>query len=282
MAGSELAIIGIIVLALYAYKNGILGGTTPPPAGGTPPPPGGTPPPTGGAGFVAAGDFEHTPEEATGLAASGKATVIGLGDYAYTGDANQWWTEDMAASNSVQTWYGDQGNHDGDEYSSLFQGNQGNWELTVQLGSVLIVIWNSESPDETFIDNACAQGEGDASVKLIVPCSHIPIRAPQGEHHPPENTGFHNTLLKYTKCKLVLNGHNHNYSRYVADGITYVCVGTGGKDAGSGYPVEADELTEVAFAGDMGYLDCTESGTGLSCNFVSLEGGGSDSFEIPF
>lgn len=272
---STLAILGLIVILYYAYSQGMFGkGTTPPPPGTTPPPSGGG---TGGPGFAAVGDVDTNTETAANLAASGKSSVIGLGDYAYSGTGEEWWADQSAAHG--MTWYGAQGNHDGDEYQGIFTGNNGVYEFTVTLGSIGFICVNTESVDQTFIQNAVEQFQADPAVKMIVPFMHIPIRTPEGEHHGAENTGLHAIFTANPKVKMVLNGHNHNMCVMEVDGIKYVQCGSGGRDL---YPSGQSELVEFQNDSTHGIVVGSETATGVAMEFIENGGGSLYSFEVPF
>jgi acid phosphatase type 7 len=277
-SGSQLPLLLVLGLILfYVYKKGYIGGGTPP--GGTPP--GGTPPggvPTGGALFATVGDIDTESATAASLAASGASTWIGLGDYAYSGSIDDWAAEVMAGAASM-TWYGAQGNHDSSDYSSAFNGHGRADELTVSLGPVTLICCNTESFDVNFVTNAVEQAQADPNCKLIIPFMHYPIQTPEGSHHGAENSGIHEVFQANSKVKLVLNGHNHNYTRMDVDGIKYVCVGCGGRDL---YPVEADSLTEVARDDFHGIAIAYDKGTGLQLVCKSNDGETIDDFTVNY
>ncbi|MDX1372218.1 MAG: hypothetical protein R3321_07090, partial [Nitrososphaeraceae archaeon] len=73
------------------------------------------------------------------------------------------------------------------------------------------------------------------------------------------------------KIKLVLQAHNHNiFVLKPEDGITYVCVGSGGRKAYS--ELKADSSTEFTEVGTEAVLHGSVSGATIKFDIVSNRG----------
>ena len=272
----------VIGVGFAAYKSGILdnlftpgtgggggGGSTPPPAGG-----GGAVP--GTLKFASVGDIEHTTEIAQALADSGAQAILINGDFYYSGDPQSWWDTTMAPVHSMNV-HATIGNHDSESDAALF--GQESFNMSWKDGPVAFISVNTESLDEAFVRGELDKFQADTTVGAIIPFMHKPIRTPQGSHHAAENGQLHDLFTAYSKVRLVLCGHNHQYTRMVEeDGKTYVTVGTGHDDF---YPVQADENTEVTDSNTLGILVCDYNNGTISCSFQAVGGGSfTDSFSI--
>jgi tartrate-resistant acid phosphatase type 5 len=104
-------------------------------------------------------------------------------------------------------------------------------------------------------------------------------------HHPPYSSGdVHGSTPEFQwpfaewGADLVLAGHDHVYERIVADGMTYVVDGSGGKDLyGFDDPVAG---SRVRFDSDFGALFLTASDRTLSGEFWSAAGVRVDRFTL--
>jgi hypothetical protein len=76
--------------------------------------------------------------------------------------------------------------------------------------------------------------------------------------------------------KLVLNGHDHNYSRLIKDGTTFVTVGTGGHEPRELNPNSPySSLVQQAYGGTpgaYGWLKLTISKSTISGTFIGTHG----------
>jgi predicted phosphodiesterase len=104
-------------------------------------------------------------------------------------------------------------------------------------------------------------------------------------HHPPYSSGDrHGSAPEFQwpfaewGADLVLSGHDHVYERIVADGMTYVVDGTGGKDLyGFDDPVAG---SRTRFDADFGALFLTASDRTLAGEFWSAGGVRVDRFVL--
>lgn len=110
-------------------------------------------------------------------------------------------------------------------------------------------------------------------------------------HHPRFSSAQYSDDIRYesfwqllydAKAEIVLNGHDHNYQRYVpltpqgavaSDGIREFVVGTGGKDHGGAQPLVPGPATRVVANGDtFGILKLTLRPNGYDWRFVPEAG----------
>ena len=104
-------------------------------------------------------------------------------------------------------------------------------------------------------------------------------------HHPPYSSGSthgSSTAMRWPFASwgidLVVNGHEHDYERVSADGITYVVDGLGGAGIyGFGTPVAG---SQVRYNASHGALRLSVSDTALSGAFVSVDGVTRDTFSM--
>lgn len=278
--------VALIAGAFVAYQAGLfdkifgsIGGGSGSPGGGS----GGGGTVAGSLNFAAVGDIEQTTETATNLASSGAQVILINGDFYYTGSPQTWWDNIMAPVHGMNV-HATIGNHDSEGDAALF--GQSSFDMSWKDGPVAFISVNTESLDEAFVKAELDRYQADPSVGAIIPFMHKPVVTPQGSHHGAENTGLADLFAQYSKVKLVLSGHNHNYSRSKPQtgGIVCVTVGTGGKDGTTGYPVQLDSNHEVAFAGTPGILSCNYNNGTVGCSFKanSAGSGDSDSFSIQY
>jgi len=215
--------------------------------------------------FHAVGDIESNKATAVNLASGNPDIILLLGDYAYKGSADSWWSGIMSPIHNQLT-IAVLGNHDNDDYLKLFKA-QDSWSFAKSIGNVMFVAVNSEKPSLSITEELIKKGQANSNVKWIIPFMHKLIVAPSGSHHGAEvPTEFHTMFKKYNKIKLVLHGHNHVYTRMVPqDGITYVVSGLGGRKPYNG---AKDSRTAVAFNKPFGVLKCTTSNSSISCKFI--------------
>ena len=288
---SPLFIIAIILIGVYAYKQGLftsfLGGGTTPPPGGTPPPSGGPLPPGTPFHFSSAGDFRDNGETNLNLAANNPSIVVLLGDYSYNGDPEGWWSGNMDAITGLDV-IGAIGNHDdgvGGGFLELFNQNQGD-EFIYKISNVAFVCFNTgecsgQCSDPSTVDSLLAQAEADPEVAHIIPFAHKPIFTPTANDISPDgDPGYHAVFAKYSKVRMVLAGHNHFYARMNAASGTnfiYVTVGNGGANPHSD---SEEPASDCHYHVSNGCLHCDVNNETISCNMISNEGATHDSFTI--
>ena len=230
--------------------------------------------------FSVVGDIDYGDDGRTAqnLVSESPNRIVLLGDYGYDVDANTWWNSTMkAVRDSGIPVIATLGNHDqSSAYLKIF--GQSSWNFSRTVGNTRFVSINTQSPSLSSAESKVRTGQNDPAIRWVVPIMHKCIVTPQGSHHPPEvSIKFHKMFQKYSKVKLVLQAHNHNYFRSVKNGITYIVVGSGGRTL---YNDANDLWTRVHISNTYGVLKCRTSATGISCRFVDNGGATRDSFTV--
>jgi tartrate-resistant acid phosphatase type 5 len=95
-------------------------------------------------------------------------------------------------------------------------------------------------------------------------------------HHPPYSAGPHQSSVdlrwpfKEWGATIVFAGHDHDYERLEADGLTYVVNGVGGAEL---YPLgEALPETVVQYDQSFGAIVVDTTGDGLRARFYAVDG----------
>ena len=132
----------------------------------------------------------------------------------------------------------------------------GNW-YTADLGpATLIVLDSNQVKDQdqvALLERALAESSG-----IIVVSSHHPAYS-CGKHGSTSSVIDHWVpLFEQYGVDLVLNGHDHDYERFIVDGVTYVVNGGGGRSVRS-------------FAGCPEGAPAPVIGDYVRCQFVLLE-----------
>ena len=248
------------------------GGTNPPPNGGGGG--GGSIPPGVAFRFNVAGDFrsgQDAEDTAANLVASPAPDVIFMvGDYA-VGDASaqEWCDQIMApvANSGIPIW-GCLGNHDNDDFldTNFFENTV--WSWSAKYGNIVFI------GADTIAENVAATrlrveaAQADSTVNRIVIFMHESVFKQTGGGTSGSDTTieFHNMFKLFSKLKLVIAGHSHNYTRFAAyEGIVYVINEDGGQ--------QPDD--------DTGCMKCSVDTIGnITCTMVPNTGGVLDTFTI--
>lgn len=267
--------------------------------------------------FGAAGDWAggtNAKNTATNMNTRGVEVTIGLGDYAYssgTSAVDSWWNLISPVNNRFK---GALGNHDAGDavaYAGKF-GVPTNLEYGYTFNNIRFVFINTEAgafcttcSQYLLIKSEFDSAQADPAIDWIIPVMHKPLYTSTSSH-PPSESGqtptLHALFDNYSKIKLVLAGHNHNYQRtypltcnpdstgkcivsspvitdnvnkvnYVnPSGQIYVIVGTGGQNSYS--LSSAPSYTLKQFTNDFGYLDVqvTDNGQKLTGIYYSNNG----------
>ena len=226
-------------------------------------------------GDIDYGDDGRTPQN---LVSESPNRIVLLGDYGYDRDANTWWNSTMkAVKDSGIPVIATLGNHDqSSAYLKIF--GQSTWNFTRTVGNTRFVSINTQSPSLSSAESKIKSAQNNPDIRWIIPIMHKCIVTPQGSHHPPEvSINFHKMFQKYSKIKLVLQAHNHNYFRSVKNGITYIVVGSGGRKF---YVDASDLLTKVHIPNTSGVLKCSTNANSISSRFVDNGGATLDSFTV--
>mgnify|MGYP001600438750 CR=1 FL=1 len=230
--------------------------------------------------FSVVGDIDYGDDGRTAqnLVSESPNRIVLLGDYGYDVDANTWWNSTMkAVRDSGIPVIATLGNHDqSSAYLKIF--GQSTWNFTRTVGNTRFVSINTQSPSLSSAESKIKSAQNNPDIRWIIPIMHKCIVTPQGSHHPPEvSINFHKMFQKYSKIKLVLQAHNHNYFRSVKNGITYIVVGSGGRK----FYVDASDLwTKVHIPNTSGVLKCSTNANSISSRFVDNGGATLDSFTV--
>ena len=234
--------------------------------------------------FTAAGDFRDNTNTDENMAANNPEIVLILGDFSYNGNAQQWWSKNMDALNSLNV-IGALGNHDepNDDFLNLWPLNGGKWEFIKKVGNVAFVAFDTETNDPSTVDPLLAKAQADPTVDHIIPFGHKTVFTPTPGNplKPDADRGYFDVFKKYDKIRMILGGHNHFYARMNAVSGTdfvYVTVGNGGanphQDSGeSGSPPKQ-------YVRSNGALHCDVNNETISCKMISNEGKVWDEFTI--
>ena len=230
--------------------------------------------------FNAVGDIDYGDDGRTSqnLISDNPTRIVLLGDFGYDRSPSVWWDSSTMAPirSSGIPIIPIIGNHDNSsQYLKIF--GLTSWNYTRTLGNVRFVVLPAR-PSLSSIESKVKAGQNDPNIRWVIPLMHKCIVTPKGSHHPPEiSINFHKMFMKYSKVKLVLQAHNHNYFRSVKNGITYMVVGTGGRTP---YNDASDLWTKVHLTNVYGVLKCSTTSTNINCRFVDNSGATRDSFSV--
>ena len=231
--------------------------------------------------FNVVGDIDYGDKGRTAqnLVSGSPNRIVLLGDFGYERSASTWWNSSTMkpVRDSGIPVIAVLGNHDkSSDYLKIF--GQSGWDFSRTIGNTRFVAINTQSPNLSSAESKVKAGQNDPAIRWVVPIMHKCIVTPQGSHHPPEvSISFHKMFQKYSKVKLVLQAHNHNYFRSVKNGITYIVVGSGGRKF---YVDSSDMWTKAHIPNTYGVLKCNTSSTSISCRFVDNGGATRDSFSV--
>ncbi len=249
--------------------------------------------------LVAAGDIASCArtgdEETARLLDRIAGTVALLGDDAYeSGSAEEFarcygpsWGRQQARTRpapgnheyrttGASGYFGYFGAAAGDPSKGYYSYELGRWHVVVLNSNCSIVLCSSGSPQERWL-------RGDLSrhpARCTLAYWHHP-RFSSGQHGDEPATGVFWRDLEAAGAEVVLNGHDHDYERFVpidadgrpdpARGITEFVVGTGGKNH---YRMTRPEPPTSAVRNDdtFGVLKLTLRATGYSWRFVPVAG----------
>src|ERR671912_2454547 len=234
--------------------------------------------------FTASGDFRDNTNTDENMAANNPEVVLIVGDFSYNGNAEQWWSENMDALNSLNV-IAALGNHDEphDDFLNLWPLNGGKWEFIYKVSNVAFVAFDTENNDPSTVDPLLAQAQADPTVDHIIPFGHKTLFTPTPGNplKPDADRGYFDVFKNYDKIRMILGGHNHFYARMNAvpgTDFIYVTVGNGGanphQDSGeSGSPPKQ-------YVRSNGALHCDVNNDTISCKMISNEGKIWDEFTI--
>src|ERR687898_2202717 len=234
--------------------------------------------------FTASGDFRDNTNTDENMAANNPEVVLIVGDFSYNGNAEQWWSENMDALNSLNV-IAALGNHDEphDDFLNLWPLNGGKWEFIYKVSNVAFVAFDTENNDPSTVDTLLAQAQEDPTVDHIIPFGHKTVFTPTPGNPliPDADIGYFDVFKNYDKIRMILGGHNHFYARMNAvpgTDFIYVTVGNGGanphQDSGeSGAPPKQ-------YVRSNGCLHCDVNNDTISCKMISNEGTVWDEFTI--
>ena len=153
------------------------------------------------------------------------------------------------------------------------------------IGDWHIVMLNSEcgpmlgcgsgSPEETWLANDLATHPN----ACVLATWHEPLFSDGPNGNEPQYQAFWNDLLRY-HADVVLNGHDHDYERFVpqnangaasSTGVTEFVVGTGGVDH-EGVGSVNDSTSAVHDNNDFGVLEMTLHPSSFGWKFVTTSG----------
>lgn len=143
----------------------------------------------------------------------------------------------------------------------------------VERGPVEFFMLNSDSHEPDGVKSTQTQGqwlemalaESTAAFQVVV------------LHHAPYSSGDHGGAkgmrwpFKEWGADLVLAGHDHDYERFVVDGLSYLVVGTSGA-ALRKFGME-EEGSQRGFATSFGALRVEASETRMTLDFIGVDGG---------
>src|SRR5918994_1159902 len=234
--------------------------------------------------FTASGDFRDNTNTDENMAANNPEVVLIVGDFSYNGNAEQWWSENMDALNSLNV-IAALGNHDEphDDFLNLWPLNGGKWEFIYKVSNVAFVAFDTENNDPSTVDPLLAQAQADPTVDHIIPFGHKTVFTPTPGNPliPDADIEYFDVFKNYDKIRMILGGHNHFYARMNAVSGTdfiYVTVGNGGanphQDSGEfGSPPKQ-------YVKSNGALHCDVNKETISCKMISNEGKVWDEFTI--
>ena len=229
---------------------------------------------------AAAGDFDNTNGTSATMDSMEKHNIqhiIGLGDYAYSGDMKSW-ASAVLGPRFTDRIKGAQGNHDSSGGSSVF--NQNGWEFAHKIHPNLACVFiNTEGGiAANTLDTLTTQAKGLAT--NVCYAFHKPYKTDPGGHHPPSENKSGSIIEAAARkhgVRLVLAGHNHVYEHYFKDPIHYVTSGAAGRKF---YQTSGGPDVVKFINNTNGFLKINV-GPRLGCQFISNKTGTSlDTFTV--
>lgn len=234
------------------------------------------PPPGGGTAFKfnIAGDFRagnDAENTAANLVSDSPNVIFMLGDYA-VGDATEeeWCNEIMAPvkNSNIPVW-GCNGNHDNDDYLTVGFFENTNWVWSVKYGNIMFISCDTIAENVSATQTLVAAAQNNSAIMRIVILMHESVFKQEGGGTSGSDTTieYHNMFKQYSKLKLVIAGHSHNWTRFTPyEGIQYIINEDGGQQPDS----------------DTGCMHCSSDASGnITCSMVSNGGNTIDTFTIP-
>lgn len=249
---------------LYEFKVTKSGGTT-----------GGGSIPAGQAfKFNIAGDFRagsDATDTANNLVSDTPNVILMLGDYA-VGDATEeeWCNTVMAPvkNSNIPVW-GCMGNHDNNDYLTVGFFENTSWVWSVKYGNIMFVSCDTVAESVSATQALCQAAQNNPAIMRIVPVMHESVfkQAGGGTEGSDTTIAYHNMFKTFSKIKLVIAGHSHNWTVFPEyEGIVYVICEDGGQ----------------APDADTGAMHCTSDANGtIVCNMIPNGGSSIGSFTIP-
>lgn len=226
------------------------------------------------------GDFDSNSNASAtvqNMSNKGVQFVVGLGDYAYSGNAKSWFDK-FIGPRYAGKFKGTLGNHDNDSYLSVFGQDSWTFPYSIKKGVLACAFVDSDSPtNESEAEKAIAAAKtGHAKVIVAI---HHPTCLGKGHHKADEKnikSWLHPLCQKYG-VKAIFAGHEHTYQRLNCDGMTQVVSGAGGRkfhsNSGGSGVVKTINNT-------FGFVRMAV-GTNNLCQFIANSGGQvMDSFVI--
>lgn len=176
--------------------------------------------------------------------------LIMLGDVTSYGSSESNWKDiDIQLGNAKRNnseWYSIRGNHDylitskqaKDNFKKRFN-NSSEYYFTFKIGSSILFLLNSnfsrysESLLKIIKDSLEANvrsAQNDNNIHAIIFACHHPCFTNSKVASPDREVqkNFIHIFQKYSKCKLFLSGHAHNFEHILVDGKNYIVSGGGG------------------------------------------------------
>lgn len=156
-------------------------------------------------------------------------------------------------------------------------------EQVISIPGARIITASPHLPGSNYDRGSAGLARISAAIDAATAAGDFPIIA---IHRPHYTVGIHGTSGTQSKAiselaiskgvKLVLNGHDHNYSRIVMDGTTFVTVGTGGHGP---RPLDPDSnrwpVTVTAYPGTpgaYGWLKLSIRQNSITGEFIGTHG----------
>jgi acid phosphatase type 7 len=213
--------------------------------------------------------------------------VLHTGDFVADGNDSAQWTEFFSIEHDLlrqSPLYGALGNHEGNSQLYFdafhFPGNE-RW-YSFDYGNVHFVAleidghadYSSGSPQVQWLKNDLAHTSQQWKVVFF----HIPPYSSGSEHG--SNLGVRavmEPLFRQYGVDLVFNGHDHDYERSVANGITYIVTGGGGAPL---YAKGQPEPASVYFTSTYHSVQVSVTGMTLAVTGVRPDGVRFDEFTL--
>ena len=135
------------------------------------------------------------------------------------------------------------GNHDGSGSEIMtWLGSQTTWNHKTFAGGeleVFVVDANTNMGGQQFTDIKTWLSASQAIYKIVV--VHQPFVTVASTHPNNGQFGVYHELFKQFGVNVIVEGHNHNYQRFLIDKIIYLVTGTGTHDQGNNlYPTKSN------------------------------------------